>query len=95
MYLAYSMGSDYWSGYNEDLEISAELTYNDVDGTCAQFKGYVSAYEFTSFLFRCFKAKDFTSDNDAGTSAYTMVRPMLKRAPVNPAAPALPPNIGR
>lgn len=95
VYLAYGMGSDYWSGYNADYEISAELTYDDVNGTCAQFKGFVGSYEFTAFLFRCFSGKNFSSDSDMSTNAYNMVHPMIKRAPVNATAPAISSYIRR
>lgn len=94
VYLCYGMG-DYWSAYNTDIKISAELTYDDVEGTCAQFKGVVGQYDFGSFMFRRFTTKDFTQDNDASSSVYNLTHPMLKRNPTTAAASAISSYIRR
>lgn len=80
VYLAFGMGS-YWTSYYSEYSVSAELNYNDVDGTYAEFKGYVAGYEFTNFLFRRFTEQSFSEDADAGSNVYTMYHPMIKRAP--------------
>ncbi len=95
VYLAFGLPDGYWTGYYSGQEISAELTYNDVDGTCAEFKGSVSDYEFVSLLFRRFTSKNFSEDYDAGTNVYRMIRPVIKRAPVEAATQTIPAYIAR
>lgn len=95
VYLAFGLSGDYWTAYYSGHEISAELTYNNVDGTCAEFKGNVSGREFVSFLFRRFTAKNFIEGNDTGSNVYNMVHPVIKRAPVEAATQAIPAYIAR
>ncbi len=94
VYLAFGMG-DYWSGYSKDYEISAELTYDDVEGTCAQFKGVVGQYEFGSLMFRRFKDKDFSQASDGSSSVYNLTHPVIKRAPTTAATSTISSYIRR
>ncbi len=96
VYLAFGMAGNYWTGYtNTTSTVSADLNYNDVDGTYAEFKGNISGMEFLSFIFRRYSAQSISESNDLGSAVYTMYHPVIKRAPATTASAGVPDYITR